>query len=72
MEKGKIKELLQFQAQRKITSLYKNFLCILEDLQGKNKIDKEEYQRLRKRVLDLGNDLTREMEDELDRIFEIL
>lgn len=36
MEKGQIKELLEFQINRNITNLYKSFLMILEDIQDQN------------------------------------
>lgn len=63
----KIKEFLQFQIRRKITNLYKQFLFILEDLE-EGKHDKENYQRIRKRVLDYGNDATREIEEYLKNL----
>ena len=51
------KEFLEFQINRKVKTLYKNFLFILEDLKDKDyDIDDETYQKLRKRVLDHGND----------------
>ena len=60
------KEFLEFQINRKVKTLYKNFLFILEDLKDKDyDIDDETYQKLRKRVLDHGNDTTREIEDYL-------
>lgn len=58
----KVKEFLQFQIRRKITNLYKQFLFILEDLE-EGKSEKENYQRIRKRVLDYGNDAARELEE---------
>lgn len=63
----KIKEFLQFQIRRKITNLYKQFLFILEDLE-EGKSDKENYQRIRKRILDYGNDATREIEEYLKNL----
>ena len=36
MEKGQMKELLEFQINRNITNLYKSFLMILEDIQDQN------------------------------------
>ena len=58
------KEFLQFQINRKVKNLYKNFLFILEDLKSQGyDISDEDFQRCRKRVLDHGNDAIREIED---------
>ena len=67
----KEKDFLKFQVTRKVTNLYKNFLFILEDLQGEDyNISEEAYKRSRKRVLDHGNDSIREIEEYLEK-FEI-
>ena len=67
MKGEKEKEFLQFQVQRKVVSLYKSFLFILEDLKAQGyDIDEDMYQRYRKRVLDQGNDTIREIEDYLN------
>ena len=67
MKGEKEKEFLQFQVQRKVVSLYKSFLFILEDLKAQGyDIDEDMYQRCRKRVLDQGNDKIREIEDYLN------
>lgn len=65
----KLKEYIIFHNKRKVINLYKNFLIILEDLRedGYN-ISDEKYQRLRKRVLDSGNDAIRQFEEELNNI----
>ena len=65
----KIKEFVLFQNRRKVINLYKNFLILLEDLKedGYN-ISEEKYQRLRKKVLDSGNDAIRQFEEELNNI----
>lgn len=65
----KMKEFVLFQNRRKVINLYKNFLILLEDLKedGYN-ISEEKYQRLRKRVLDSGNDAIRQFEEELNNI----
>ena len=61
---NKEREFLKFQLRRKVTSLYKNFLFILEDLKSQGyDISDEDFQRCRKRVLDHGNDAIREIED---------
>ena len=67
MKGEKEKEFLQFQVQRKVVSLYKSFLFILEDLKAQGyDIDEDMYQRCRKRVLDQGSDTIREIEDYLN------
>ena len=67
MKGEKEKEFLQFQVQRKVVSLYKSFLFILEDLKAQGyDIDEDMFQRSRKRVLDQGNDTIREIEDYLN------
>ncbi len=65
----KMKEFILFQNRRKVINLYKNFLILLEDLKedGYN-ISEEKYQRLRKKVLDSGNDAIRQFEEELNNI----
>ena len=65
---SKEKEFLKFQLRRKVTSLYKDFLFILEDLDSNTyNLNEESYQRYRKRILDRGNDLIREIEEDLDK-----
>lgn len=68
---SKEKDYIKFQLRRKITTLFKNFFFILEDLAKENKgISDEKYQQIRKRILDYGNDTIREMEEDIDK-FEI-
>ena len=77
----KLKEFLLFQVHRNITSLYKRYLNLIEDIQEEhinmlnklnNKIDQEtlknvdyfddnKYNYLRKKILDLGNETSREI-----------
>jgi len=66
MQLSKEKEYLIFQARRKIINLYKNFFFLLEDLE----LSDDEYQKLRKRILDYGNDAIREIEEDIKK-FEI-
>ena len=69
MEEEKVKGFVKFQVRRKVTNLYKNILFILEDLKDKEYYSSdEEYQKSRKRVLDLGNDLIRDIEETLDNV----
>ena len=66
-----INNFFAFQARRKITNLYKQFFFILEDLQvGGMKIPEEQHQKIRKRILDLGNDTIRELEDYFEYFIE--
>lgn len=51
---------------RDIKKLYLSFLYSLEDLKSQDKISDDEYQRMRKRVLDYGNNCYRNIEEELD------
>jgi len=65
----KLKEYIFFQNKRKITNLYKNFLILIEDLREDDyNISDDKYQRLRKRILDAGNDAIRQFEEELNNI----
>jgi hypothetical protein len=64
LNEDKIKEMTLFQVKRKITSIYKNFFFILEDLSNSGyNINDETYQKIRKRILDNANDAIREIED---------
>ena len=62
----KLKEYVLFKNRRQVVNLYKNFLILLEDLKedGYN-INDEKYQRLRKKILDSGNDSIRNFEEDL-------
>jgi ferredoxin-fold anticodon binding domain-containing protein len=51
---------------RDVKKLYLSFLYTLEDLKSEDKITEDEFQRLRKRVLDYGNNCYRNIEEELD------
>ena len=77
----KLKEFLLFQVHRNITSLYKRYLNLIEDIQEEhinmlnklnNKVDQNtlknvdyfddnKYNYLRKKILDLGNETSREI-----------
>lgn len=64
---GLAADIIKFQIERNITSLYKNFLIILEDIRDGEPIN---YERQRKRILDFGNGAIREIETQID-LFEI-
>lgn len=67
MDNGnKSKDFLRFQVNRKVTNLYKNFLFMVEDLYNSKEISEESFQRVRKRVLDYGNDTIREIEENME------
>lgn len=51
---------------RDIKKLYLSFLYLVEDLNKNGKISEEDFQRLRKRILDHGNDCYRNIEDQLN------
>lgn len=57
--------------KRSITRLFLFFIYILEDLVSENKITQEEFQKIRKRILDKGNNCIREILEELEN-FEFL
>ena len=66
-EEKKSKEFIVFHSKRKVINLCKNFLILAEDLKDtKEPISEDGYQKLRKRVLDYGNDTIREIEESLD------
>ena len=74
-EEGKDRDIINnffaFQTRRKITNLYKQFFFILEDLSAEGmKIPEETHQRIRKRILDLGNDCIRELEEYFEKFIE--
>ena len=62
-DKGR--EFIEFHHKRKTINLCKSFLFLLEDLKGAT-ITEEKYQKIRKRVLDIGNDSIREFDEHLD------
>lgn len=51
---------------RDIKKLYLSFLYILEDLRDQDQITEETFQKLRKRVLDYGNNCYRNIEEQLN------
>jgi hypothetical protein len=58
-------EFIKFHHKRKTINLCKSFLFFLEDLKG-IPLTEEKYQKIRKRVLDGGNDSIREFEEHLE------
>ena len=74
-EEGKDRDIINnffaFQTKRKITNLYKQFFFILEDLQVDGvRIPEETHQRISKRILDLGNDTIRDLEEYFEKFIE--
>jgi hypothetical protein len=63
MQSSKEKDFLIFQIRRKIINLYKNFFFILEDID----LTEAQHQKIRKRILDLGNDTIREIEEDVSK-----
>lgn len=68
-DKEKQKGLYVFQIERNYSNFYKNILFMFEELKNKGRINQEEYQFYRKRILDLGNDASRELIDYSDLFF---
>ena len=69
-QNSKLEEFVKFQINRKVINLYKTFFIILEDLQeqGFLKMSSASYNRVRKKILDGGNDCIREIEDYLEKL----
>ena len=66
---NKARDFIKFQNKRKVLNLCKNFLFMIEDFQAESGVIPDEvFQRIRKRVLDHGNDTIREMEENLDSV----
>lgn len=61
-----LNDLLRGFIYRDIKKLYLSFLYTLEDLKSQDKINDDEFQRMRKRVLDHGNNCYRNIEEELN------
>ncbi len=61
-----LNDLLKGLVYRDVKKLYLSFLYSLEDLKSQDKISDDEFQRMRKRVLDYGNNCYRNIEEELD------
>jgi hypothetical protein len=59
-------QFINFQNKRKILNLCKGFLMLLEDEEVQGCVDGEKYKKIRKRVLDYGNDAIRELDEHLD------
>ena len=64
---NKKKDFIKFQNRRRTINLCKMFLVLFEDIKdSEDSISEEQYQKLRKRVLDYGNDSIREFEESVD------
>lgn len=61
-----LNEFVQGFIYRDVKKLYLSFLYMLEDLKSNENITEEEFQKLRKRVLDHGNNCYRNIEEELN------
>lgn len=61
-----LNDFVQGFIYRDIKKLYLTFLYLLEDLKSDGKITEDEFQKLRKRVLDHGNNCYRNIEEELN------
>ena len=61
-----LNELVKGLIYRDVKKLYLGFLYTIEDLKDQDKITADEFQRLRKRVLDYGNNCYRNIEEELN------
>lgn len=61
-----LNDLVKGFVYRDVKKLYLSFLYTLEDLKSQDKITEDEFQRMRKRVLDYGNNCYRNIEEELN------
>ena len=64
-QEDKGRDFIKFHHRRKTINLCKSFLLLLEDMKNEN-LTEEKYQKVRKRVLDGGNDSIREFEEHLE------
>tara|TARA_Y100001938_G_scaffold147699_1_gene229501 strand:+ start:964 stop:1185 length:222 start_codon:yes stop_codon:yes gene_type:complete len=64
-QEDKGREFIKFHHRRKTINLCKSFLLLLEDMKNEP-VTEEKYQKVRKRVLDGGNDAIREFEEHLE------
>ena len=64
-EPDKGRDFIKFHHRRKTINLCKSFLFLLEDLKGQP-VTEEKYQKIRKRILDMGNDSIREFDEHLE------
>lgn len=60
-----IGNFLEGFVKKSITRLFLSFIYILEDLKADGRMSDEEYQKLRKRILDQGNNTIRDISEEL-------
>lgn len=51
--------------RKSVTRLFLSFIHILEDMVADGRVSQEEFQRLRKRILDNGNSTIRDIDTEL-------
>lgn len=64
---SKAKDFIVFHNKRKVINLCKTLLIFLKDIQENDEpISDESYQKIRKRILDNGNDSIREFEESLE------
>lgn len=71
MDDLKLKEFILFLNRSKVNALYKSFLIIIEDLRDDDRcISEEKFQKIRKRILDSGNDCIREFEQQMENLIK--
>lgn len=61
-----IKNFIYGFIKRSITRLFLSFIYILEDFVSEEKITEEDFQKIRKRILDKGNNCIRDINIELE------
>lgn len=70
MDESQSKDILKFQIRRKISSLCKLSLSLIEEMSEKDIkiVNIMEQLKVRKKILDNGNDGIRELEELIDRL----
>jgi hypothetical protein len=66
-----IQNFIKGFVKKSVTRLFLSFIYILEDLVAEEKLTNEDFQRIRKRILDKGNNCIRDINEELEN-FEFL
>jgi hypothetical protein len=62
---------LAFLVERSVKFLFKDFLYQLEDIADKYSIEEEDFNRIRNRVLDKGNDTIRFFQDQVENYYQV-
>ncbi len=64
--KFNIKEFVLGYIKKSVTRLFLSFIYVLEDIVADGRMSDEEFQKIRKRILDHGNNTIRDITKELE------